>query len=178
MTIEQLAAWIDDNHVGDLIHHVETTDLTEEETTELEHKSSLASRSIDRLQEVLDLFKGYIKDGTPFNTDKEEYEPISITIPPSKGMKSLKANREAADSRLEKGVNEIDTDIYLIPHPDELMMVAVDIEGTEWPDYTRPMTEDEKEAHGKLFYKGEDGKTKEMKVSKGKKSKDIEEPFI
>lgn len=141
-TPEQLAEWIQINKV-DTHNHTEKIPLTEEEIQELEHKSSLASRAIVKLTDVEKYFKEMIKKGTPFNEDTHEYRPINVTIPPTKGMDALKANREFADRQLELGYKEDITHLYLIPNPEESMMVMVDIEGNEWEEYSRQMTTDE-----------------------------------
>jgi hypothetical protein len=189
-TPENLAQWITENQKA-TITHVDKIPLTDEEITELEHKSSVASRAIDRLNDVLAEFKEYIQNGTEF--DGEEYQPKDITIPPTKGMKELKANREFADGILERGYNEETTEVYIIPYPDESLMVAVDIEGFECWEYTKKMTATERELYGKLFVKDEDGvmrqlptedisvngETANIKVpKKSKKKSDEEEPFI
>lgn len=189
-TPERLAVWIKENQKS-IRTHVDKIPLTPEEVSDLEHKSSLASRAIDRLEEVMDEFKAYIQGGTPY--DGEKYLPKDITIPPSKGMKELKANRAHSDSILVKGYNEEITEIYIVPFPDESTMVAMDITGCEWPDYTKAMTESEEELYGRLFVKDKDGNmqqienadmrvdrdgTAKIKVPKKEKEKKEPEQFI
>lgn len=139
---EKLAEWIQINKV-DTFNHTEEIPFTEEEIQELEHKSSLASRAIDKLTGVEKYFKELIKKGTPFNEDRGEYQPISVTIPPTKGVDALKANREFADKQIELGYKEDITHLYLVPNPEVSEMLMVDIEGQEWPEYSRNMTNDE-----------------------------------
>lgn len=189
-TAEQLGQWIEQNQKS-VRTHIDKIPLTPEEVHELEKASSLASRGIDRLDEAMALFKHYYKKGTPF--DGEKFLPQDVTVPPSKGVDALKANRAYADNILEKGYNEEETRIYIIPFPDEKTMVAVDIEGQEWPDYTKAMTEAEEELYGKLFYKDKEGNlqqvenadmkvdrdwTAKIKVPKKSKKVEDEEQFI
>lgn len=159
MTKENLATWITENQ-KQVIHHITRVPLTPKEVSEYEHKSSLASRALDRLKEVEDDFKHYLKKGTSVDPENpEEFLPKDITIPPTKGTDALKANRQFADDILEKGFTETTTDVYIIPYPEEEMMVGVTIEGHECPDYTKPMNKDEQQLYGKLFVK-ENGKMK------------------
>lgn len=154
LTAENLAKWILDNN-DRTFQHVEKTDLDEETIHELEKKSSLASRAIDRLEAVKDQFMEVLKGGTP-----DPDVPFDISIPPTKGLKVLEANRKFADTQLEQGYSENTIDIYMIPNPEASRMVAVDIEGTE----------EEHKKYGKLF-------TKEKK-QKGKTEKEVQEPEI
>lgn len=141
MTPENLASWIKDN-ADEVIDHIEKTPLEEEQTHELQSQSSLASRAMDRLEAIKKEFNDVIKEGTP---DIEM--PYDITIPPTKGMKILKANRAFADRQLENGMKETPVQLYKIPYPEESLMVAVDIEGNEWPDFTKEMTNAEVNKH-------------------------------
>lgn len=161
-TPEGLAEWIQLNKV-DQHNHVEEIPLTEEEIQQFEHQSSIASRSIDKLQNVEKFFKETLKNGTPYNRDSDKNEPVNVTIPPTKGLTVLKANREHADKRLELGYKEDITNLYLVPNPEESTMVMVDIEGNEWAQYSRNMTKDEinqfkplLKGSGSLKYEGKD----------------------
>jgi hypothetical protein len=147
LTPENLAAWIEKNH-DRKFQHVEKTELTDETVRELEHKSSLASRAIDRLNEVKKQFMETLKNGTP-----EEDKPEDVTIPPTKGLKVLTANREWADKQLEQGYSEDVIDIYMVPDPENSRMVALDIEGKEWEQFSVDMTEEDHKKYGKLFAK-------------------------
>lgn len=176
-TTENLAKWITDNHKEKRIH-TKKIPLTEEEISEYEHKSSIASRAIDRLNSVKEKFMTFLNDGTPVDTSIEYVEgdepklmPVDVTIPPTKGLKALKANREYADSILEKGYNEENTELFIIPFPDEQFMVCLDIRGFEWKNYTRIMTDSERTMYGKLFIKDEDGEMQAVPV------KDIDPNF-
>ena len=168
-TAEQLGKWIEENQKSVRIH-IDKIPLAPEEVHDLEKSSSLASRGIDRLDEAKANFMHYYKKGTPY--DGEKYLPQDITIPPSKGVDTLKKNRAHADEILEKGYNEEETKIYIIPFPDEKTMVAVDIEGQEWPDYTKAMTDFEEEMYGRLFVKGEDGKMQQLDMANMKVNND------
>jgi hypothetical protein len=186
LTAEKLAEWVT-THQKQVINHITKTPLTPEEVSENEHKSSAASRAIDRLDEVMDLFKLLIKKGTKYDGTTDKHLPESVTIPGTKGKDALTANRQIADSILEKGYNEETTVLYLIPNPDESQMVAVDIEGHEAPKYSRAMTAEEDKMYGKLFVK-EGGELRQLgadEVSVDKyngtakiKTKKNQEPFI
>lgn len=179
MTIEQLAKWIVENQI-DKINHTEKFKLTEDEIREQEHKSSAASRSIDRLNAVKDEFMNFLKEGTPtaLKSGKVEYEPVAVTIPPSKGLKSLKANREHADSLIEAGSREEITEIYMIPWPEQSLVIGVDIVGLEWPQYTRVMTKDEINAHKPLLKVSEGGKGKGGKKKEKEEKQSKQEDFL
>lgn len=147
-TPEQLAQWITENSKNSF-QHDEKVDLTEEEVRAFEHKSSAASRALDRLKAVEEDFKHVLKKGTPVIGGTTE--PYTVTIPPTKGVDALKANREHADKILEDGYQTITTALYTIPYPEESTMVVVTIEGDEWPMYTKPMSKDQKVLYGELF---------------------------
>lgn len=148
MTPENLADWIKSNKV-EVTNHIEKIPLSDEEINEFQRSSSLASRQIDKLKDTLKYFKALIDKGTPWNFAISDHVPISVTIPPTKGIKVLEANRKNADDQIEKGYREEVTSIYLIPWPEYKKMVAVDIEGEEWSKYSREMTLDEVRQHGK-----------------------------
>lgn len=151
MTPEQLADYIRSNRV-DTVNHVEKINLTDGEKAKLAMESSLASRAIVRLENLLKEFTTIIKKGTPWDMNVGEdgdHRPITFTIPPSKGLEKLKANRLFADDQIEKGYREEITPIYFIPYPEYEKMVAVDIEGNEWSNYSRQMSKDEVRQHGK-----------------------------
>lgn len=150
-TPEQLAIWIKENSKHDF-NHDEKIILTADEVQELEHKSSAASRALDRLKKVEESFKYYMTNGTPVVGGT--VEPVDITIPPTRGTKELKANREHADKILEQGYQVVTTPLYTIPYPEESTMVVVTIEGDEWPMYTKPMSKDQKAMYGELFADG------------------------
>jgi hypothetical protein len=134
MTPENLAQWIKEN-AAETFEHTEKIDLEEDVVHELERQSSLASRAIDRLEKLKKSFVDTIKNGTPSPDN-----PVDFTIYPTKGTNVLKANREFADKQLEQGYKEEITSIYMIPYPEDSLMVAVDIQGFEWPEYTKEMT--------------------------------------
>lgn len=142
LTPEALADWIQTQKV-DVRNHVEEIPLTEDEIVELEHSSSLASRAMDRLTEVKKYFEAYLKKGTPFDKATEQNKPMTVTIPPTKGMDALKANREYADKQIALGHKQDVTALYLIPYPEHSRMIMVNIVGVEWPEYSRDMSADE-----------------------------------
>src|SRR5690606_21525793 len=149
MTPENLAHWIQETNI-DTTTHIERIELDEETTRDLEKKSSLASRAIDRLEAVKKEFMDILTNGTHSEPgempgDDPEYQPYDVTIPPTKGLKALKANRQFADKQLEEGYKEENTEVFLIPWPEESMVIGVDIEGEEFGEgqYSRSMTSDE-----------------------------------
>lgn len=177
LTPENLGKWITENAANTLDHTTEE-DLDDETTKELEHKSSMASRAIDDLKAIKKTFDEYLTKGTPVNhdvivADNEEPKrlPMGITIPPTKGIKELTKNREFADQQLRDGVSKTVTTIYLIPVPEDSRMAGVDIEGNEWEQYNRPMTDIEDNKYGKLFKKKDDGETVTQFPDAGKKNK-------
>ncbi len=148
MTIESLKDWIRTNKV-DSTNHMEKIPLTTDEINELQRESSMASRASDKLKGTLKYFTELIKKGTPWDSANEMHRPISVTIPPSKGLEKLEANRKFADLQLENGFREEVTPIFFIPWPEFEKMVAMDIEGNEWSAYSRDMTKDEVAQHGR-----------------------------
>lgn len=148
MTIESLADWIRSNKV-DVFNHEEKIPLTEEEIAEFQKSSSLASRAIDRLKDTMKYIQETIKNGTPFDSNTMDHRPVSVTIPPTKGVKALEANRKFADHQLDNGYKEDITTLYLLPWPEFRKMVALDITGEEWTKYSRDMSEDEYRQHGR-----------------------------
>lgn len=153
LTPESLGQWITENSTETVVH-VEKTELDEEAKAELQAKSSLASQAMDRLEELKKQFNDYIKEGTPgVDDDGVPNTPVDITIPPTKGMKALKANRKFADQQIMNGFTEESINLYMIPYPEESKMVALDIEGNEWPAFTRDMTDDQVNKHKPMLRK-------------------------
>lgn len=148
MTVNSLADWIRSNK-ADVFNHIEKVPLTEEEIKEFEKSSSLASRAIDRLKDTLKYITETMKNGTPFDTNVMDHRPVTVTIPPTKGLKALEAGRKFADRQLENGYKDDITTLYLMPWPEFRKMVAIDIEGNEWSKYSRDMSEDEYRQHGR-----------------------------
>jgi hypothetical protein len=154
MTPENLGEWINSNSI-DTNTHIEEIPYTEEEIKEFEHKSSLASRSIDEIEAVEKKVKEMVKEGID--------EPVNVTIPPTKGTKILKENRLYADEQILKGFNEVSTPLFGIPYPEKEKVLWFDIEGNLFEQYTTDMTPDQLKAHGTLF-KSKDEMPKDKKV--------------
>jgi hypothetical protein len=170
LTPEKLARWINDCMIGEKIIHIEKIELDEDIIHELERKSSLASRAIDRLEAVKKEFMAYLKDGTPSEvpaelTEDPQRQPVSITIPPTAGLKVLKANRAYADKQIENGFKEETTEVYLIPHPESSMFFGLTIEGEEAANgqYNREMTIEEVNQHMPMLKVPKDKKKKKDK---------------
>jgi len=146
-TPEKLAGWITDNAI-EVLDHIEKIELETEQIHELESKSSLASRAIDRLEKIKKDFMDILTEGTP-----DEENPVDIIIYPTKGFKILKANRAFADKQLEQGFQEEVIPLYIIPYPEDSQMVAVDIVGNEWPEFTKDMTSEQINQHKPMLKK-------------------------
>ena len=142
MTAEQLGVWLADNNIDKKFYNDETP-YTEEEIVEFEHKSSLASRALDRLDSIEKEFKEILRDGCE--------EPIEQTIPPTKGRKILDANRKFADTQIEQGYNTQDITLYGMPFSKKELILYFDVEGQVWDNYTLDMTPEQKEKYVGLF---------------------------
>lgn len=147
MTPENLAKWITENKVEDKVHE-EKVDYTDAEIAEFEHQSSLASRAIDRLSDIMDKFKSAINDGTP--------EPRDFTVPETKGLKVLKANREFADGQIEIGHRIIPTQLYGLPCTQNGKICFFDAEGRHWEEYDHKMNPFQEEKYGSPLFKEEE----------------------
>lgn len=171
MTTDNLAEWIKSNNV-EVIPHVERTNLDEEAVHELANKSSLASRALDRLEEIKKKFNEVIKEGTPGTDDEgNPNEPYTVTIPPTKGTKVLKANRHYADQQIENGYSEENIPLHMIPYPEESKFIAVDLLGNVWPEFNKEMSADDINKYKPLL--------REDKPKKEKKQKSfMEEPPV
>lgn len=163
-TVEALAEWIDTQKV-DMMLHTDKVDLTAEEIADFEHQSSLASRAMDVLLETKKTFEVFLKKGTPYDKGTDMHKPQNVTIPPTKGLDALKANREFADKQLRNGYKEVQTKLYLIPWPEKSRMVMVDIVGQEWPDYSRDMTLDEVNQYAPLLRNSESKRKEDKKIT-------------
>ena len=162
MTIENLAAWLTDNSIEKKIH-IEEKDLTADDISEFEHKSSAASRAMDDLEDLKKQFTDMIAKGTE--------DPKDFTIPPTKGTKILEANRKYADKCIKDGVSKQEVPLYGIVYPEESKILFFDIEGNEYDGHHRNMDPEEQEAYDKPLLKAikdEDGA--EKKKGKGKKA--------
>ena len=149
-TVENLAQWITENK-ADSFEHENKTDLDSEAKQILEHKSALASCKILELKEVEKQFKDILKKGTEVDLDQINEAtgepmrmPYDIQIPPTRGLDELTKNLQFYSTQLRDGYTSETVMIFLIPFPEENMMIGVDITGEEWPQYTREMSEPEK----------------------------------
>lgn len=169
MTVESLAQWITEN-AAEKREHEEQMPLTDELKSTLEHKVSLAASRIQELREVEKVFKDFLNKGTPVDIETNADPagdplrlPQPVTIPPTKGLKEIQANLDYFTKQLRNGYSTEKTLIFLIPFPEEKMMIGVDIEGKEWPDYTREMSEPEKINHEKPILEEVSKETKKKK---------------
>jgi hypothetical protein len=147
MTKEKLAQWLTENSIEQKTHE-ENVDYTEEEIAQFEHQSSLASRAIDRLTAILDTFKDAINHGVG--------EPTNYTIPETKGMKTLKENREFADSNIERGYAIVPTQLYGVPCTSNGKICFFDILGEHWEQYDYKMNPFQEEKYGSPLFKQEE----------------------
>jgi len=145
-TPENLAVWIKQNAL-DTKAHTDEIDLTEDEIKELEHRSSAASRAIDKLKAQLKNIQEVFKKGID-----QAYE---VTVFPTKGIDVLEANRKFADEQIEKGFREEITLLYAIPWPEKKKVAYVDIEGKAWEQYERNMSPDEAIGFNTMFSEDE-----------------------
>lgn len=163
MTAERLGQHIDMNKV-DTKHHIDKINYTEEEIREFEHQSSSASRAIDKLEVVMGEVKELIKKGTEWDHKHEVFRPVNVTIPASKGTDALRKNRAFADAQIERGYREDVTKLFILPDPESLKMICVDITGEEWPQYSRDMDKNEVRQYGKPLLVGDSAKGLEVKM--------------
>jgi hypothetical protein len=158
MTTEQLAKWLTENKADFKIHEEEVP-LTQEQVHDYENKIALASTKLYELEALKKFFNDRIKNGTPFEND--QYVPLDVQIPPTKGAKELEANRKMFTQILEKGFTTVDTNLYGIPYPEEKCTVFFDITGKQWEQYTESFNPDQKKKHKTLFVSGDDGMIKD-----------------
>lgn len=142
LTPENLAIWIKENAIEQRVH-TEKIELTPQQIAELEHKSSLASRAIDKLESQLKTIQEIFKKGTQ--------DPYEVILYPTKGIETLKANRKYADETIENKFVEENYTLYGIPYPETKMIIYVDIEGKEFEQYRANMNPDQLIAYNTLF---------------------------
>lgn len=162
LTKENLAKWITENCIDKKMHE-EKIELDDKEIQDLEHRSSIASRQIDKLERQAKEIANHFKDGTS--------EPIHITIPFTKGLKALTANREFADNCIELGYTKEETVLFGIPYPEKNVVIFVDSEGIEYPTYQENMTSEQARAYNTLFKEEESLQESVSKQQKQKKKK-------
>jgi len=108
----------------------------------------VASRAIDRLTDLLDGFKSAVNDGN--------LEPRDFTVPETKGLKVLKANREFADGQIEIGYKVLPTQLYGIPCNNNGKICFFDIESSHWEQYDYKMNPFQEEKYGSPLFKEEE----------------------
>ena len=149
LTVENLAQWLTNNR-ADIIQSKGTKVITPEERAEYEHISSDCSQKLDELEEIKKAFNEAINGGT-FDAEVDEENGKIITIPATIGVKKLTEERKRVDKLLRDGYTSEKTTLYLIPWPEEKLMIAFDIEGQEWGEFSRDMREDEINQYRTLF---------------------------
>lgn len=165
-TPEALAQLIQRNKIETRIH-TERIDLDETEIKELEHKSSVAGRQMDKLKDELKTITELFKNGT--------VDPYPFTIHPSKGIKILDENRKYADRCVVLGYTEEEITLYGLPWSERDVIVFVNIEGTEFPQYQEKMSLEQKNAWGNSLFQEEESLQKELsKSQRQKKNKNLD----
>lgn len=151
MTPEKLGQWLTMNAIENK-QHEESFDLTEDEIRNFEHTSSVSSRAMDDLEALKDKFMSFLKDGTQ--------EPTDVTIPPTKGLKALQANREFADAQIKLGVRVEITELYAIPCPENKKICFFDIEGNHFEQHDYRMNPGQMQKYDKPLMAEMSGKKK------------------
>ena len=152
MTPENLANWIKENSLTELMHH-DVHDYTEEEIEKFEHNATTYGISIKKLEQQKKDINNLIKKGTG---------KIDITLEETEGIDSLKKKRDALLDNVDRGFREDVTTLYQIPVPEEEQMMFFDIEGNLFEEHTKDMTSKEKEQYVGLF--SQDAQSKEADV--------------
>lgn len=141
MTPENLAVWIKDNSLTEIMH-TDVHDYTEEEIEKFEHNATKYGISIKKLEQQKKDINDLIKKGTG---------KIDITLEETEGIDSLKKKRDALLDNVDRGFREDVTTLYQIPVPEEEQMMFFDIEGNVYEEHTKDMTSKEKEQYVGLF---------------------------
>lgn len=119
LTPENLAVWLTENNIDKRIHSQELK-LSEEDVHLYENKIANVTQQIYRLQEVKAEFEAYLKKGTSVTHDAQgqpQYQPQTVTIPPTKGLNELEENRKYYAKILEQGFRNNDFEVFGIPYP-------------------------------------------------------------
>lgn len=123
-TPEQLGEWINENAI-DRRTHTEETPLDDEAKASHREKIANSTAAIYDLKDLEKLFKDSLNNGTKYNGQTRE--PETFTIPPTKGLKDLEANRQFSDKILKQGFTSVDTPVFGIPYKKETLFF--DVEG-------------------------------------------------
>lgn len=134
-TKNDLGVWIKE-HSEEARQHEEKVQYTEEELAEWKHKSAIASIEIEKLDALKKQFTNTLKKGT-FCSDPQNgiYEPAHITIPGTKGLEILEANRSHASLQITNGYHTEITQLYGIPYAPSKKICFFDVEGNHWEQY-------------------------------------------
>lgn len=127
MTPEQLGVWFAENALEKRTH-TEEIPLTEESRQEFRERIANSTATIYDLKDIEKAFKDSLNNGTPFNGN--EREPIDYTIPPTKGLKELEANRQFANKILKQGFTTVETEVFGVPYKKDI--VFFDAGGVEY----------------------------------------------
>jgi hypothetical protein len=149
MTVESLAQWITENRKDTIVAKA-TKIITDEERSEYEHISSDCSQKLDELEEIKKEFTDKLTNGT-YDPEVDDENGKIITIPATVGTKKLTEERKRVDKLLRDGHTVEKTTLYMIPWPEEKRMIAFDVEGQEWEEFSRVMREDEINQYRTLF---------------------------
>lgn len=149
MTPERLGVWIAENSHESRVH-TEEVPLTEEQKIDFAQKITRSTAAIYELQDIKAEFENTLKSGTLFQDGN--HTPMSYTIPPTKGLKALEANRQYYNRVLKQGFLENKTDLFGIAWVEGKRVVFVDGAGKYY--YDEAMKEDkskELNAEAQLF---------------------------
>ena len=127
MTPEQLGVWFTENALEKRMH-TEEIPLTEETRLQFREKIANATAAIYDLKDIEKSFKDALNNGTTYNG--QERLPQDFTIPPTKGLKELEANRQFADKILKQGFTTTETEVFGIPYKKDI--VFFDAGGVEY----------------------------------------------
>lgn len=138
LTIDELAAYIKKVAVS---KHTDTAKryYTPEEVQDMEHESTNQGREMMRLEALVDIAKGAIKNGID--------EELTITIPVTAGTKKLGTFQVQNYQMVEAGFEEIEVDIFGIVNHEDETMEFVNLAGELLEERTRPLSAKEKKDH-------------------------------
>lgn len=150
MTPENLAVWIKDNAIDQVVHD-KVTKLDQDEIHAYEHKVATVCQALDDLESLKKDIDKIFKDGTDYDPGKDVFLPKQVVIPATKGTKALEANRKYYTSILKDGCITEHITLYAIPFPEEETIVFVNSQGEENESYRQAMTEEQKKEYNSLF---------------------------
>jgi len=113
--------------------------FTPEEIQEFEHESAINGRWIDRL-------KSLVKEASEAATNGND-EDVVIVIPACSGTKFYDKTRSQNYELIERGYEEIETEVFGIVNRDNGVMEYFTITGVNIEERTRPLSAKEKQQY-------------------------------